>query len=262
MNYQKRLETAAYLKMAVIMAVSGLAFITAPNPTAFRLLAENGLTLVPALLGLFCFVGMAGYLLLLAGIPHKHRSVRTLRTLFLVCSFPLALYMTTLGAIQVARGASTAGFGAFGYLLIYGIIFLVAFAVFHGYSRALELISIGTLVIFMWLAAYSFILSPPSFLRVFNLSPVGFTILCLLGSLGYSLLLHPTVAALSVERKHLWFSVSALVIPLYALFLGVNTLRINGNYAVTFILIFLYLLIALLGHALYRPDNRLKLGRL
>lgn len=251
MDYQRRLETAAYIKMAVIMAVSGLAFITAPSRAAFTILHEHGLTLFPTALGLLCLAGMAGYILLLADGQRHRRSARTLRTLFLVCSFPIAAYMTTLGYIQVSRGM---GFAALGYLLVYAVIFLLAFAIFNGYSRLLEALAIIVLATFLFLAAGSFIYSPPSFFRMFNLSPMGFTLLCLLGSLGYSLLFHPRIRALSIEWKHLWFIVSEVPIPLFALFTAANALRTGGSGTTTISLLGLYLLIALLGHALYRPQ--------
>lgn len=276
--YPTTLKQRAGLKMAAMMLLLAVVFWTAPNPVAFSILARGGVSISPPALAALFTLCAVGYLLL----PHPlvlRRPQRFQRLYFWLLSAPFALYMAALGVILLLNGRVLLGMS---YATLYGVIFLLGFTIYNGYSRLLEYSVLATLITLFLLtgaalttsgaALTTSVSAPPTsggaFLQVLHLAPGVIVVLCIFAVIVYASFLHPAVAALStrprrvgvgrltlrVVPKHLLFVAGEFVLPLLASLLLLFALNTHTSLVPSLALFDLSLLIHLLGQSLYRPS--------
>lgn len=256
-RYQRVVESLAVGSMTVMMGLFILIFLLAPNQTTFERLQRVDILITPLQFAFLCFLGMLGFPLLL--LPDLRRRARTLKNeIFLLCSIPILLYLLPVAYESLTRGWSLVPLVNFG---IYMIIVLLSVAVYHGYSRLLEigaclimlLLMLASSLIFAFMPTLTFFNSVAAALGV-RLVPMSFALVSLAAGLGFLTL--PFLTRLPVVLRRLLFSIYASPFLLYSLVVLYN-LRGAGGAALIIpaSLINLFLLMCLLGFALYRDEE-------
>lgn len=267
--------------MAIFMLCFGIALLTAPNPVAFEQLAEGGIVVSPATMGNLFLLSALGFSLSVFSLPDLERYKYRLpflprifeyarsrdgrRTIFLILSLPVAIYMMTLGFLGfTTTGATLVGAIYFG---IFTIIFLMALSVYGAPHPLLERLTLLALTALFALGAYSANNRPAAFVLLFQIKPVVVTALFSFGAIGYSLLLHPRVRkALTDYQRRVWMLFSQIGVPIYAalnmIYMANERLSVIGSIT----LMGLFGIISMTAHALfrgsYRSEETLKAGAL
>lgn len=253
MSYQRRLEIAACFLMSLMMLVTGSTFVLAPNQTTFVMLASAGLTVAPLALAFFSFISAMGYLTLID--PYLSAvSPRVIRTVYLTLSLPLVIYIVALSTTMIARGLFS--LTSLSYISLSLVILLIAFAVYNRRSLVVETAGALVLSVLMFSLMLSFPSHPPVALLDVGLHGWGFSVLSLLGGVGFLTLFYPRVRALNSSYKHLWIAISALPVGLYGLLqLRYSWMHYHPGLLIGMLLMTLYFQIVLFGVAIYRPRS-------
>lgn len=251
-RYQHRLERAACLKLAMFEGLSCLIFFFLPNPSAFARLTANGFGFTPTLLAALNGAGALFYLWMRDDPAAREWRLPVRRMLFFLASVPLLAYLIPLGIILIATTGMITGIS---YVAIYVVILLVITAVFQGYSRRLEVVSLAGMALFMGFIGYTFATTTNATPVAIPFPDVVLAALALGGGLLYVLLMTPQARLVSQFARRTLFMLGEAVIPVYATILLVNAWLFAGSIYPPVAFYILYLLIALLPYGIFRTDD-------